>query len=245
MFDLTDTTALVTGASGAIGGAIARTLAKAGARVALSGTREDALAALQAEIAGDSIIVPADLADINAVEALVPEVTARLGRLDILINNAGSTQDNLSMMMTDEEWRGVLAINLDASFRLTRAALRGMIRARFGRIIAISSIVGATGNAGQANYAASKGGLVAMAKAIAQEVAGRGVTVNCIAPGLIESAMTDRLTDAQRAAALAMIPVGRIGSGVDVAAAALFLASREAGYLTGQTIHVNGGMAMM
>jgi 3-oxoacyl-[acyl-carrier protein] reductase len=245
MFDLTGTTALITGASGAIGGAIARTFAQAGARVALSGTREDALAALLSEIGGDNIVVPADLSDPAAVDALMSEATSRLGRLDILINNAGNTRDNLSMMMTDEEWRDVLSINLDAAFRLTRAALRGMIRARHGRIIAISSIVGATGNAGQANYAASKGGLVAMTKAIAQEVGGRGVTVNCIAPGLIASPMTDRITDAQRAAALAMIPVGRIGSGADVAAAALFLASREAGYVTGQTIHVNGGMAML
>ena len=245
MFDLTGMTALVTGASGGIGSAIAKALAGQGARVALSGTREEALKGVQGEIGGDHVL-PCNLSDSAAVDALVPQAVEALGgKLDILINNAGVTRDNLAMRMKDEEWGDVIRINLEAAFRLSRAALKPMMRAKHGRIISVTSVVGATGNPGQANYAASKAGLVGMSKALAQEVASRGITVNCIAPGFIASAMTDALPDAQKEALLGRIPAGKLGEGNDVAAAAVYLASREAAYVTGQTLHVNGGMAML
>jgi 3-oxoacyl-[acyl-carrier protein] reductase len=245
MFDLGGMTALVTGASGGIGSAIAAALAGQGARVALSGTREEALRRVQDEIGGDSLVLPANLSDAASVDALVPQAVEALGKLDILVNNAGVTRDNLAMRMKDEEWSDVIRINLEAGFRLARAALKPMMRARHGRIISITSVVGTTGNPGQANYAASKAGLVGMSKALAQEVASRSITVNCIAPGFIASAMTDALPEAQKEALLGRIPSGRLGEGSDVAAAAVYLASREGGYVTGQTIHVNGGMAMI
>jgi 3-oxoacyl-[acyl-carrier protein] reductase len=245
MFDLSGMTALVTGASGGIGSAIAKALAGQGARVALSGTREDALKAVQAEVGGESLILPCNLGDGAAVDALVPQAVEALGQLDILVNNAGITRDNLAMRMKDEEWSEVIRVNLEAAFRLARAALKPMMRARTGRIISITSVVGATGNPGQANYAATKAGLVGMSKAMAQEVASRGITVNCVAPGFITSPMTDVLPEAQKEALLGRIPAGRLGEGEDVAAAVVYLASREAAYVTGQTIHVNGGMAMI
>ncbi|HEX8256342.1 MAG TPA: 3-oxoacyl-[acyl-carrier-protein] reductase [Allosphingosinicella sp.] len=245
MFDLSGMTALVTGASGGIGSAIAAALAGQGARVALSGTREEALKAVQADIAGDAVILPTDLSDSAAVDALVPRAVEAMGKLDILVNNAGVTRDNLAMRMKDEEWSDVIRINLEAAFRLARAALKPMMRARHGRIISITSVVGATGNPGQANYAASKAGLVGMSKALAQEVASRGITVNCVAPGFIASAMTEALPEAQKQALLGRIPAGALGQGSDVAAAVAYLASREAAYVTGQTLHVNGGMAML
>jgi 3-oxoacyl-[acyl-carrier protein] reductase len=244
MFDLTGRTALVTGASGGIGSAIARALAARGARLALSGTRADALAALAAELPG-SIVLPCRLDDGAAVDALVPAAVDALGALSIMVNNAGITRDGLAMRMKDEDWHAVLTVNLEAAFRLARAALKPMMKARFGRIISITSVVGATGNPGQANYAAAKAGLVGMSKALAQEVATRGITVNCVAPGFIESAMTAALPDAQKAALTARIPAARLGQGSDVAAAVAYLASDEAGYVTGQTLHVNGGMAML
>jgi 3-oxoacyl-[acyl-carrier protein] reductase len=246
MFDLTGMTALVTGASGGIGSAIARALAAQGARVAVSGTRADALEAVAGEIGGEAAVLPCRLDDSQAVEALVPSAVEALGgKLDILVNNAGVTRDNLVMRMKDEEWSQVIAVNLEAAFRLIRAAARPMMKARFGRIVTITSVVGTTGNPGQANYAASKGGLTAMSKALAQELASRSITVNCVAPGFIASAMTDALNDAQKAAITQRIPAGALGQGADVAAAVAYLASREAGYVTGQTIHVNGGMAMI
>jgi 3-oxoacyl-[acyl-carrier protein] reductase len=245
MFDLTGMTALVTGASGGIGSAVAKALAAQGARVALSGTREDVLAALAAEIGGEAVILPCNLSDAAAVDALVPSAVAVFGQLDILVNNAGVTRDNLVMRMKDEEWDTVIRINLEAAFRLIRAAAKPMMKARFGRIITITSVVGTTGNPGQANYAASKGGLTAMSKALAQELASRNITVNCVAPGFITSPMTDALPDAQKDALTARIPAGRLGDGADVGAAVAYLASREAAYVTGQTIHVNGGMAMI
>ncbi len=245
MFDLGGMTALVTGASGGIGSAIARALAAQGARVALSGTREEALAAVAGSIGGDSVILPTNLSDPASVDALVPRAVEQLGKLDILVNNAGVTRDNLAMRMKDEEWSDVIRINLEAAFRLARASLKPMMRARFGRIISVTSVVGAMGNPGQANYAASKAGLVGMSKALAQEVASRGITVNCIAPGFISSPMTDALPDAQKAALLGRIPVGALGTGEDVSSAVVYLASREAAYVTGQTLHVNGGMIMI
>jgi 3-oxoacyl-[acyl-carrier protein] reductase len=245
MFDLGGMKALVTGASGGIGSAIAAALTAQGARVALSGTREEALGAVAAEIGGDAVVLAADLGDSQAVDGLVPRAVEALGGLDILVNNAGVTRDNLAMRMKDEEWSDVIRVNLEAAFRLCRAALRPMMRARFGRIVSVTSIVGTTGNPGQANYAASKAGLVGMSKALAQEVASRGITVNCVAPGFIRSAMTEILPEAQKAALLGRIPVGDLGTGEDIAAAAIYLASREAGYVTGQTLHVNGGMAMI
>ncbi|EMD81595.1 3-oxoacyl-[acyl-carrier-protein] reductase [Pacificimonas flava] len=245
MFDLTGKTALVTGASGGIGSAIARALAAQGAAVALSGTNQERLESVAADIGGKTAIVPCDLGDSAAVDALVGQAAEALGGLDILINNAGVTRDNLAMRMKDEEWSDVIRINLEAAFRLSRAALRPMMKARFGRIISITSVVGATGNPGQANYAASKAGLTGMTKALAQEVASRGVTVNCVAPGFIRSAMTDALPDAQKETLKGRIPAGALGEGADVAAACAFLASVEAGYVTGQTLHVNGGMAML
>jgi 3-oxoacyl-[acyl-carrier protein] reductase len=245
MFDLSGMTALVTGASGGIGSAIAGALAGQGARVALSGTREEALRGVAHGLGGDPVVLAANLSDAAAVDALVPRAVEALGKLDILVNNAGVTRDNLAMRMKDEEWSDVIRVNLEAAFRLARAALKPMMRARFGRIISITSVVGATGNPGQANYAASKAGLVGMSKALAQEVASRSITVNCIAPGFIQSAMTDVLPDAQKQALLGRIPAGRLGGGEDIGAATVYLASREAAYVTGQTIHVNGGMAML
>jgi 3-oxoacyl-[acyl-carrier protein] reductase len=245
MFDLNGMTALVTGASGGIGSAIARALAEQGARVALSGTRQEALRAVADEIGGDAVVLPCDLGDGAAVDGLVPRAVEALGRLDILVNNAGVTRDNLAMRMKDEEWDQVIRVNLEAAFRLIRAAAKPMMKARFGRIVSISSVVGATGNPGQANYAASKAGLVGMSKALAQELASRNITVNCVAPGFIVSAMTDALPDAQKEALTGRIPAGRLGEGGDIGAAVAYLASREAGYVTGQTIHVNGGMAMI
>ncbi len=245
MFDLSGMTALVTGASGGIGSAVAKALAAQGARVALSGTRADALAAVAAEIGDNVVILPCNLGDPTAVDALVPSAVAALGQLDILVNNAGVTRDNLALRMKDEEWETVIRVNLEAAFRLCRAALKPMMKARFGRIISVTSVVGVTGNPGQANYAASKAGLIGMSKALAQEVASRNVTVNCVAPGFIASAMTDGLPDAQKEALNARIPAGRMGSGDEIAAAVVYLASREAGYVTGSTLHVNGGMAMI
>jgi 3-oxoacyl-[acyl-carrier protein] reductase len=245
MFDLTGMTALVTGASGGIGSAVARALAAQGATVALSGTREDALAAVATTIPG-AVILPCNLSDAAAVDGLVPRAVEALGgRLDILVNNAGVTRDNLVMRMKDVEWDTVIRVNLEAAFRLIRAAAKPMMKARFGRIVTITSVVGTTGNPGQANYAASKGGLTAMSKALAQELASRNITVNCVAPGFISSAMTAALPDTQKEALTARIPAGKLGEGADVAAAVVYLVSHEAGYVTGQTVHVNGGMAMI
>lgn len=245
MFDLSGKTALVTGASGGIGSAVAKALAAQGARLALSGTREDALAKVAAEIGGDHVILPCNLGDAEAVDGLVPRAVEALGKLDILVNNAGVTRDNLAMRMKDEEWDQVIRINLEAAFRLCRAAAKPMMKARTGRIISITSVVGATGNPGQANYAASKAGLVGMSKALAQELASRGITVNCVAPGFITSPMTDVLPEAQKEALTGKIPAGRLGEGSDIGAAVAYLASNEAAYVTGQTLHVNGGMAMI
>jgi 3-oxoacyl-[acyl-carrier protein] reductase len=245
MFDLSGMTALVTGASGGIGSAIARGLAAQGARLAVSGSNVEKLDAFRTELGGDHLALACDLSDPGAVDALVPQAVEALGKLDILINNAGITRDNLAMRMKDDEWSTVIAVNLEAAFRLCRAALKPMMRARFGRIVSVTSIVGTTGNPGQANYAASKAGLVGMSKALAQEVASRGITVNCVAPGFIRSAMTDVLPEAQKAALLGRIPIGDLGTGEDIAAACTYLASRDAGYVTGQTLHVNGGMAMI
>ena len=245
MFDLSGKTALVTGASGGIGGAIARALHGQGATVALSGTRRDALEALAAELGERVHVCPCDLSDAAAVEALVPAAEAAMGSLDILVNNAGVTRDNLFLRMKDADWETVLTIDLTAAFRLSRAAVKRMLRRRFGRIVSISSVVGVTGNAGQGNYAAAKAGLIGMSKALAAEVASRGVTVNCIAPGFIKSAMTDVLDDKQRDSVLGVVPMGRLGAGADIAAAAVYLASDEAAYVTGHTLHVNGGMAMI
>jgi 3-oxoacyl-[acyl-carrier protein] reductase len=245
MFDLTGKTALVTGASGGLGQAIARMLHHQGATVALSGTRKDALETLAAELGGKAHVLPCNLAEKAEVEALVPAAEAAMGGLDILVNNAGLTKDNLFLRMKDEEWDIVLAVNLSAVFRLSRAAVKGMLKRKYGRIIQITSIVGVTGNPGQGNYAASKAGMIGMSKSLAAEVAGRNITVNCIAPGFIHSPMTDVLNEKQKAGILANVPMGRLGTGEDVAAAAVFLASGEAAYVTGQTLHVNGGMAMI
>jgi 3-oxoacyl-[acyl-carrier protein] reductase len=245
MFDLTGMTALVTGASGGIGSAIAQALAAQGARLAVSGSNVEKLEAFRAGLGGDHVALACNLSDGAAVDALVPQAVEALGgKLDILVNNAGVTRDNLAMRMKDEEWSDVIRVNLEASFRLARAALKPMMRARHGRIISITSVVGATGNPGQANYAASKAGLIGMSKSLAMEIASRGITVNCVAPGMIRSAMTDALNDDQKQSILARIPSGKLGEGEDVAAAVVYLASREAGYVTGQTLHVNGGMFM-
>jgi 3-oxoacyl-[acyl-carrier protein] reductase len=245
MFDLSGMTALVTGASGGLGSAIAKALASQGARLAVSGSNVDKLEAFRASLGGDHVALPCNLADGAAVDQLVPQAVEALGgKLDILINNAGVTRDNLLMRMKDDEFEDVIRINLEAAFRLMRAAARPMMKARFGRIISVTSVVGVTGNPGQANYVASKAGLIGMTKAVAQELASRGITVNAIAPGFMTSAMTDALNDQQREAILSRIPLGAMGSGDDIGAAAVFLASREAGYVTGQTLHVNGGMAM-
>jgi 3-oxoacyl-[acyl-carrier protein] reductase len=245
MFSLEGKRALVTGASGGIGGAIAEALYGQGATVTLSGTRVDALEAMKAKLGERAHVAPADLGDAVSVEALVPEAEKLMGGLDILVNNAGLTRDGLFMRMKDEDWEVVLRVNLEAAFRLSRAAIKGMMRQRAGRIVGITSVVGVTGNAGQVNYAASKAGMIGMSKALAHEVASRGITVNCVAPGFIESAMTDKLNEKQRDAALGAVPAGRLGTGADVAAAVVYLASDEAAYVTGQTLHVNGGMAMI
>ena len=245
MFELNGMTALVTGASGGIGSAVARALAKQGARVLVSGTRVPVLEKLVAELGGGAAALVCDLSDAAQVDALVGQAVAAAGQLDILVNNAGVTRDNLAMRMKDDEWDTVIRVNLEAAFRLCRAACKPMMRARFGRIISITSVVGVTGNPGQVNYAASKAGLIGMSKALAQEVATRGITVNCVAPGFIVSPMTEQLGEGQRDALTGRIPVGRLGEGPDIGAAVAYLASREAGYVTGQTLHVNGGMAMI
>ena len=245
MFELNGLSALVTGATGGLGGAMARALHAQGATVAISGTRREALEALAAELGERVHVLPCDLADKAQVEALVPAAESAMGQLDILVNNAGVTKDGLFMRMKDDDWDAVLAINLTSAFRLSRAALKGMMKRRFGRIIGITSVVGVTGNPGQGNYAASKAGMIGMSKSLAAEVATRNITVNCIAPGFIASPMTDGLNDKQKDAILATIPAGKLGSGDDIAAALVYLASREAAYVTGQTLHVNGGMAMI
>jgi 3-oxoacyl-[acyl-carrier protein] reductase len=245
MFDLTGRTALVTGASGGIGGEIARALHAHGAAIVLSGTRSEALESLKGELGCRVYAVTCDLHDPASVEALPRSAEAEAGKIDILVNNAGITRDNLFLRMKDTEWDEVIAVDLTAAFRLSRAVLRGMMKNRWGRIINITSVVGATGNAGQGNYAAAKAGLAGMTKSLAAEVASRNITVNCVAPGFIATAMTDVLNDAQRSAILARIPAGRMGSAADVAAAVVYLAGEAGAYVTGQTLHVNGGMAMI
>lgn len=245
MFDLTGRAALVTGASGGIGRAIAIALHRQGANVALTGTREDALAAVAAELGERAHVLPANLADAAAADALIKQTETALGGLDILVNNAGLTRDGLLMRMKDEDWETVMAVNLTASFRLVRAAMRGMMKRRYGRIIGITSVVGVTGNPGQTNYAASKAGMIGFTKSLAQEVGSRGITANCVAPGFIETAMTDKLSDEQKQRINGSIPLERMGTPEEIAAAVVYLASGEAGYVTGQTLHVNGGMAMI
>ena len=249
MFSLQGMNALVTGASGGIGSEIARALAGQGARIALSGSNGDKLRAfreqLNQETGGDHVEITCNLGEASEVDALIPATVDTLGGIDILVNNAGITRDNLAMRMKDEEWDDVIRVNLEAAFRLMRASARPMMKAKFGRIISITSVVGATGNPGQMNYAAAKAGLVGMSKSLGQELASRGVTVNCVAPGFIRTAMTDELPDAQKEALNARIPMGRMGEGGDIGAAVAYLASREAGYVTGETVHVNGGMAML
>ena len=249
MFSLEGKTALVTGASGGIGSAIAKALAAQGARLALSGSNGDKLRAfreqLQDEVGGDHVEITCDLSNATSVEELVPATIDTLGKIDILVNNAGITRDNLAMRMKDDEWDQVIRINLEAAFRLMRAAARPMMKARHGRIVSITSVVGATGNPGQMNYTAAKAGLTGMSKSLAQELASRGITVNCVAPGFIRTAMTDALDDKQKEAINARIPAGRMGEGDEIGAAVAYLASDEASYVTGQTLHVNGGMAMM
>ncbi len=245
MFDLTGKTALVTGATGGLGGDIARALHAQGATVALTGTRREALDQLAGEFGSRVHVLPCNLADVVDVESLVPRAEEAMAQLDILVANAGITRDNLFVMLRDEDWDEVINVNLTATFRLARAAVRAMMRRRYGRIIGISSVVGITGNPGQVNYSAAKAGLVGMMKSIAQEYAKRGITANCIAPGFIATPMTDRLNDKQRETILTRVPAGRLGAPSDVAAAVVYLASKEAGYVTGQTLHVNGGMAMI
>lgn len=245
MFDLNGKVALVTGASGGIGGSIARALHAQGASVGLSGTRVEPLEQLAADLGERTAVLPCNLSDAVQTEALVGQCEAALGPLDILINNAGLTRDGLAMRMKDEDWQAVLDVNLTAGFRLTRSALKGMMKRRAGRIVGITSVVGVTGNPGQANYAASKAGLIGMSKSLAQEVASRGVTLNCVAPGMIETAMTDALNDKQRERILEAIPAGRLGAPEEIASAVVYLVSDEAAYVTGQTLHVNGGMAMI
>jgi 3-oxoacyl-[acyl-carrier protein] reductase len=245
MFDLTGKTALVTGASGGIGGAIAQALHAAGATVALSGTRTAPLEALAADLGSRARVLTCDLSDPASVEALPKSAAAAMGSVDILVNNAGITRDNLFMRMSDEEWQSVIDVNLTSTFRLCRGVLRGMMKARWGRIVNISSVVGATGNPGQCNYAASKAGMVGMSKSLAAEVASRNITVNCVAPGFITTAMTDKLTEDQKSRILTSVPAGRMGEASEIAAAVLYLASPEAGYVTGAVLHVNGGMAMI
>ncbi|MFN8924650.1 MAG: 3-oxoacyl-[acyl-carrier-protein] reductase [Rhodospirillales bacterium] len=245
MFDLTGRTALVTGASGGIGAAIARALHARGAAVALSGTRVAPLEALAGELGDRAHVTPGNLGDAEGAEAVVKAAEAALGQIDVLVNNAGLTRDGLAMRMKDEDWQAVLDVNLTAAFRLSRACLRGMMRRRWGRIVGITSIVGVTGNPGQANYAASKAGMIGMSKSLAAEVASRGITVNCVAPGFIATAMTDALNDQQKSTLSERIPAGRMGTSEEIAAAVVYLASEEAAYVTGQTLHVNGGMAMI
>jgi 3-oxoacyl-[acyl-carrier protein] reductase len=245
MFDLTGKAALVTGASGGIGGAVAQALHARGATVGLCGTREGPLAALAETLGTRALVLPCDLSDGAAVDALPKRAAEAMGALDILVNNAGVTRDNLFMRMSDAEWDAVIAVNLTAAFRLMRGAVRGMMKARWGRIISVTSIVGVTGNPGQGNYAASKAGLIGMSKSLAAEVASRGITVNCVAPGFIATAMTEALTEAQKAKLMEAIPAGRMGAPEDIAAAVLYLASEQARYVTGHTLHVNGGMAMI
>jgi 3-oxoacyl-[acyl-carrier protein] reductase len=245
MFDLTGMKALITGASGGIGSAIAAALAAQGACVAVSGTRLEALTTVASTLPNDPKIIQCNLANREEVEALIPQALTLLGGLDILVNNAGITRDGLAMRMKDEDWQAVLQVNLESSFRLCRAALKPMMKARFGRIINITSVVGVTGNPGQANYAAAKAGLIGMSKALAAEIATRGITVNCVAPGFIASPMTAALNDEQKAGLSARIPAARLGEGPEIAAGVAYLASREAGYVTGQTLHINGGMAMI
>jgi 3-oxoacyl-[acyl-carrier protein] reductase len=245
MFDLTGRTALVTGASGGIGRAIAQALSEAGARVALSGTRETVLEEVAGTLKGESAIVPCNLSDAESVDGLVGRAEDAIGPLDVLVANAGITRDKLLMQMKDDDWNDVLSVNLGSYFRLTKSCVRGMMKRRHGRIIGITSIVGVTGNPGQANYCASKAGMIGFTKSLAQEVASRGITANTIAPGFIESPMTDVLPEKQKDALLGQIPAGRLGQGADIAAAAVYLASDQAAYVTGQTIHVNGGMAMI
>ncbi|MEP2235094.1 MAG: 3-oxoacyl-[acyl-carrier-protein] reductase [Alteripontixanthobacter sp.] len=249
MFDLKGMTALVTGASGGIGSSIAYALARQGARLALSGSNGDKLRMfreqLMDEVGGDHVEITCNLSDTTQVEELVPATIDTLGKMDILVNNAGITRDNLAMRMKDDEWDQVMKVNLEAAFRLMRASARPMMKARFGRMISITSVVGATGNPGQMNYAAAKAGLTGMTKSLAQELASRGITVNCVAPGFIRTAMTAELSDDQKSALNAKIPAGRMGEGEDIGAAVAYLASKEAGYVTGQTLHVNGGMAML
>ena len=245
MFDLTDKNALVTGASGGIGGAIARALHAAGARVGLSGTRAGALDALAGELGDGAFAVPADLSSANGAKTLVKDAEAALGGIDILVNNAGLTRDQLAVRMSDEDWQMVLDVNLTAAFWLSQGCLRGMMKKRWGRIVSVTSIVGISGNPGQANYAASKAALIGMSKSLAQEVASRNITVNCVAPGFIDTPMTEGLSDEQKHNLTARIPAGRLGEPADIAGACVFLASDEASYVTGQTLHVNGGMAMI
>ena len=245
MFDIAGKSALITGASGGIGGAIARALHGAGANVALSGTREESLNTLSSELGENAHVTPADLLDAQSVEGLIGLAEEVIGGVDILVNNAGLTRDMLSMRLTDDDWQSVIDVNLTATFRLSRAVIRGMIKRRWGRIINIASVVGVTGNAGQANYAASKAGMIGMSKSMAQEVASRGITVNCVAPGMIVTAMTDVLSDNQKARILDVVPAGRLGESEEIAAGVLYLASKEASYVTGQTIHINGGMTMV
>jgi len=244
MFDLSGKTALITGASGGIGGDIAKALHKAGATVGLSGTRVEPLEALAAELGDRAHVLPCNLGDAEAVTALPKQAAEAMGSVDILVNNAGITRDNLFMRMSDDEWASVLDVNLTATMRLCKGVIRGMMKARWGRIVNISSVVGATGNPGQANYAASKAGMVGMSKSIAYEVASRGITVNCVAPGFITTAMTEKLTDDQKSGILGQVPAGRMGDPGEIAAAVLYLSSQEAAYVTGSTLHVNGGMAM-
>lgn len=245
MFDLSGKSALVTGASGGIGADIARQLHGAGATVGLSGTRVEPLEALAAELGERAHVLPCNLSDTGAVDALPKQAAEAMGSVDILINNAGITRDNLFMRMSADEWESVIDVNLGATFRLCKGVMRGMMKTRWGRIVNISSVVGATGNPGQANYAASKAGMVGMTKSLAYEVASRGITVNAVAPGFIATAMTDKLTDDQKSGILAQIPTGRMGSPDEIASAVLYLASPEAAYITGTTLHVNGGMAML
>lgn len=246
MFDLTGKKALVTGASGGIGGSVAKALAAAGAQLAISGSKQEKLEAFNNEsLGGKALPIACDLSQLDKVEALIKEAEEKLGGLDVLVCNAGVTKDNLAMRMKDEEWQQVIDINLTASFRMTRSVLRGMLKRRYGRIIYVTSVVGWSGNPGQANYCASKAGLTGMSKSFAQEVATRGITVNCVAPGFIATAMTDGLSNEQKARINQNIPLARMGAPEDIAAGVLFLASDEAGYITGQTIHINGGMLMV
>lgn len=245
MFDLTGKSALITGASGGIGGDIARALHAAGATVGLSGTRVEPLEALAAELGGNAHVLPCNLSDFDAVTALPKQAIEAMGSVDVLVNNAGITRDNLFMRMSDEEWQSVIDVNLTSTFKLCKGVLRGMMKARWGRIVNISSVVGATGNPGQGNYAASKAGMIGMSKSLAYEVASRGITVNAVAPGFITTAMTDKLTDDQKSSILTQVPAGRMGDPMEIAAAVLYLASPEAAYVTGTTLHVNGGMAML